>query len=944
LQARIASWTLHERPSRELEVDPGPTDSVRAAEAAVYGHYRERLAQINAEDEAGMQVWASKWLARGKALRGPLAGEGVIAVLDFAEPLPAHWRVLRCVLDSERGLQVAMTYDPSAELAEVYQERERLRARLLECGLAETAVPPPERRPAGLAQAERGLFAAVTPAERTVTSVEGLAIRGGPRGEGAARVVSREVRTLRDRGVPLEDVLVLYPSWTEEASLALETLRGWGIPARADADEPLRNDPAISALRLAASIPLEEWETDRIVRLLRHGQVRPDWPDQDRLSLATAASTIKSARAFRGREPVLRGLERIRAGHRTEDEEYRRVDRARDVAERLFAVLEPLDRSRRWTGQVDELRRIARELGIDRSDGPGVQALLEALDDQSDILDRLGRTNERWTWSAFVPEAELILNELRTPSPSPVPGSVRLATIDQAEGARAGWVILADLAEGTFPAREAVQGLLALRPGEGPDEACRASYSREMLRFLNVLGAARSGVILAYPTTDQKGQELLRAGFLDELLLILDEGVDTRCHIALPRIHAALVDAPDLSGSPGDARVRAAALAAERGENTALERLAADPAHRRVLEGTAAALLAARRRQRGTDFSEYEGLLRDGAAILEVDQQFGPSHPFSASQLETYLSCPFQFFAKHVLKLNPVEERDELDEDYTERGSQLHDILENFEEILRQQDGEIDLEAAAQAQIDRVLNREPANASELDLGLWAIERERLIQAIRLYVQQREQYQAEGGPRFAPRMLELDFGTEGAEYPMLEIRDGSRTLRLTGRIDRIDVAEGDSGLRFRVIDYKSGHAPGPNEVKNGEMLQLPLYAMAVERIVFQDEATVLADLGYWSLKSDGYKPISFGDWEQDKADLIAHVLSIVDQLRAGVFVVHSRREGCETFCDFRGVCRIRQVRQAGKRYAWILPKLSVETRRARKAAQPGKAPAAAGGEA
>ena len=68
-------------------------------------------------------------------------------------------------------------------------------------------------------------------------------------------------------------------------------------------------------------------------------------------------------------------------------------------------------------------------------------------------------------------------------------------------GARAEHVILADLAEGTFPAREAVEPFLALGPGDEPDRGDQdASSPKEMLRFLRVLGSADAGVILVYPT------------------------------------------------------------------------------------------------------------------------------------------------------------------------------------------------------------------------------------------------------------------------------------------------------------------------------------------------------------------------------------------------------------------------------------------------------------
>jgi hypothetical protein len=114
-----------------------------------------------------------------------------------------------------------------------------------------------------------------------------------------------------------------------------------------------------------------------------------------------------------------------------------------------------------------------------------------------------------------------------------------------------------------------------------------------------------------------------------------------------------------------------------------------------------------------------------------------------------------------------------------------------------------------------------------------------------------------------------------------------------------------------------------------MLQLPLYAMAAQRLVFADEGTSLFDMGYWSLRDEGFKPIAFESWEQDQAALVAHVFALVEQIRQGVFVVHSRTPGCENFCEYRGVCRVRQVRAAGKQHEVPLPVFSVRPRRGRK---------------
>ncbi len=154
------------------------------------------------------------------------------------------------------------------------------------------------------------------------------------------------------------------------------------------------------------------------------------------------------------------------------------------------------------------------------------------------------------------------------------------------------------------------------------------------------------------------------------------------------------------------------------------------------------------------------------------------------------------------------------------------------------------------------------------------------------------------------------------------------MRLQGKIDRIDIVEDAGGRGFRVIDYKSGQGPSPNEVRQARLLQLPLYAMAVERIILAGEDVTLHDVGYWALRKEGYKAIAFAEWELVQAALESYVAELVDRLRRGVFVVDSQVDGCEGFCDFRAICRIRQARLAAKHHDRPTPPELATDRRAR----------------
>jgi RecB family exonuclease len=497
-------------------------------------------------------------------------------------------------------------------------------------------------------------------------------------------------------------------------------------------------------------------------------------------------------------------------------------------------------------------------------------------------------------------------------------------------GARAAHVILADLAEGTFPARDAVEAFLAIRPGVPPDDATRQVFSREMLRFLRVIGSAEASLVLIYPTTDAKGQDLLRAGFLDELMECLSPEALAACHESIRRLDPALVDSPELAGSPGDRRVRAVALARTRGEPSALVDLVRRAGHRRPLDGTATALHVLARRLRGTPFGEYDGLLKDGDVVLDVADAFPSEYLFSASQLETYIACPFQFFCKYVLRLEPAERRDEIDEDYTERGSKIHDILETLEQLRQQdRDGQA-FEELARVAVGTKLDVGLVDATDVDLGLAEIERRRLVQTIERYVVQHRRYESDPRARPIPHRFEVSFGEERSEHPFLEIGRGIRAVRLQGKIDRIDIVEGPEVRGFRVIDYKSGHGPSTDDVRRARLLQLPLYAMAVERIILAGEELSLHDVGYWALRKEGYRAIAFEEWQQVKDALESYVAELVDRLRRGIFVVDSQVDGCEGFCDYRAICRIRQARLAAKRHDRPAPPelaASVERRRA-----------------
>jgi ATP-dependent helicase/nuclease subunit B len=854
----------------------------------------------------------------------------VVTVLDPEDDIPAVRRVLAVFETKARAVRVALALDGNPALGEVFGAIEPLRARRLGHGYTETIVQPDLLRPAGLAAVEASLFRDDAHRLPRLTSAKGLRILGAPQGEGTGMAVAREVKRRLEAGFAPEDLLLLVRRWDEDAEVVLGVLQSWELPVTAPCrPRRLAREPAVSALRLALELPVDGWEASTVIRLLRHGRFRPDWPEIRSPDLpARAAAAIRDRRVFRGLDALRAALDRSDEGGRVGNSRPRFSGEVKALVERLIAEVGSLDRPGTWSDHLARLRSMADRLGLDRSPngGPRSEYALEsvwlALEDHGDVLEGLGRGREVMPLRAFAADLDALVAELSFESESLSPGAVVMTTVDDAAGVRARCVLLINLSEGTFPTREAVEHAGEEVEAEGAPESgtdgkpsgTDRAYALEMARFLRVVGSADEELILAYPTRDEKGQEVLAAGFLDDLKRLFDPPALEDVHESHNRFHPALAgdDEADLAVAPADARVRAVALACTRHDDSELRRLAADPRQREALEGVAVALDVAELRFRHREFTAHDGRLGDPAAVSAVAEQFNADFTFTPSQLESYLYCPFQFFMKFVLGLLPVEDRDEIDEDYAGRGERVHNSLELLERT-RLQDGGSRLELVEMV-IKTAMSVELTGGSEADPGLHKIEARRLERTLRSYVVQAAADERKAtGPSPEPRHFEVAFGDPKRDdsLPSLEVGRGPTLVKIRGKIDRVDVLASADGVEFRVIDYKTGSCPSQKEVQSLDMVQLPLYALAVERHLLAEQKAGLHDLGYWELREKGYRPVGQLEWATLREKLQDRIVAAVEWLRNGQFEVRPRRDDCTSHCDYSLVCRVAQVKAVRK---------------------------------
>lgn len=935
LGRRFQAWAaLGRRPDGAI-----PT-GVSADEWAVYAIYRALLKRLDADDDAGFALQAAGWLKTDlPRWLGPSAD---VTVVDPPPCRLAVRRALEALHESAGTLRILLTAETDLDRREVYADVDGLREWFHELGIRSVVDPlddlPP--RPVGLEALGRRLFR--LDAASPEPDARGLSVAGAPQGEGVALLVARTVLDRLEAGADPDTILVVVPQWTEQADTLVATLHAWGIAAAGGPVEPPASDPAVAALLAAIDLPAQGWESRALRHLLRNGRLQPDWPEaQAPQALARAAATIRETRVFRGLSAIEQALRQQAQPGTSSDPErsdwrarrrQQRAEQALAIVRHLSDALTNLGTAVPWAVQVAKLRALADGLGLGQGDAAALEHLWAALEDHGAVLDGLGESDAAVYWSDFRREVLGIARELAPEPLPPPPGTVRVVTAGEAAGVSAAHLVLAGLEEGTFPSRDAV----VLDPAaEADDESGidpqQAAFARELRRFLAVVLAAGESLTLVVPTTDEKGQELLPAGFVDDVRLRFTPEAWDACRTEVRRFDP-ILPAP-LAIAPAEARVRAVGLACLDGDLTSLNDLARQPAQRPVLDGVAAALRLSQRRHRRKPYGAHEGLLTDPAIVADLASSFGPGRTvFSASQLETLAECPYKFFLRHVIRLAVPEEREEFDEDWLLRGHTTHQALEELHKLIRdvpEPDASIvervrdNIEPALQARIATM----PAPTSDVDAGLRRIDADRLLRTGQRYVQQFAQYlePRRGQDRLDVECFdfEVEFGKEKARYEGLQLGGPEVGVGLQGMIDRIDVVRHQGQTYFRVIDYKTGDGASAADVESGLALQLPLYALAVRDVILRGQPAELLDAAYWELRGKGFKSVLTmyepkggslvprGNWPALIERVEAFVGALVDRLRRGQFPVAPRREDCTRSCEFQHVCRIQPIRHVGK---------------------------------
>ena len=316
-------------------------------------------------------------------------------------------------------------------------------------------------------------------------------------------------------------------------------------------------------------------------------------------------------------------------------------------------------------------------------------------------------------------------------------------------------------------------------------------------------------------------------------------------------------------------------------------------------------------------FTEYDGVADSDESRAAIEKLLGLERGgylvVPPTTLEDYARCPFAFFMRHVLDVEQLAEPEEaMSLTPLERGSLYHDVLESFLRRARDE-GELPLSAKL---LDRLVEEAVRAGRSEEWSLAAIEGARelelrgLVSSLSLWLA----YEALGDSPYIPAHFEARFGgkVRRGDDPELSMEEGLSleelgiaALRLSGRIDRIDMTP--DGARARVIDYKTGkpESKGEKVLDRGRRLQLPVYLLATEEMLRRKGAATEVDTAeyLYVMAPGGLRKLTFTKEELRAAeeDLGKAIGLIMHGVTAGLFFAYPPDANNCRWCDYADAC-------------------------------------------
>jgi ATP-dependent helicase/nuclease subunit B len=728
----------------------------------------------------------------------------------------------------------------------------------------------------------------------------------------------------------------------------------YGIPANITDRYALARSPLVISIMALLQIPIRGFRRDDVLRALRtpYAAFRDKRSAIDYGNLLAVSSELKITAGYNtwlrridsrsdlvnkqmdGRtdadekKSLTYELDRLKKARTNVEwlggllDEVNEPTRPREFQRRLLRLIERLEIPARLVGGASDMTIMHRE-----KDVRAYAKFLEVVDEAIALMEIQGEGDKPHSLKYYIDHLNVAILQQRYNVREQFGSGVLVTAIEETRGLPLDVMILAGLVDGEFPSPYQPEVFFSANR-----RALREQWHiwQNRYQFYQAVTNWSERLFITFPEKDGD-LELVRSNFVDALLHVADVttwnypdeapfGEDFYSEEELLRYAGAHPDDPQI-------------------ENAA-------PSHLRdSLDEIRRAIEIERSRTDTHTLPQYEGLIFDHLSS-EGKESLAQlrSRTYSASQLETYGKCPYQFFAQRLLLLKSV---DELKEELTplEKGSVLHEALFEFYTERRDKNlpqiagcSEKEYEDAVQ-RLTQITDKKFGDR-EIPDAFWELERETILgEPGKQNGLLRRFLDAERSRTTAlqPRYFEVAFGSKvgprRGRDPILSIEEAIPVgaVNLRGKVDRVEVGTD----AFAVVDYKTGKDVARiEEIRQGISLQLPLYLYAMESLLRKGADVSLRPAAgmYYQLRdkvkmnvgiaSAEYQGIAF-----DKApaknvlptndalrELIEEAVSIVNRYVDGIaegkfpLTTPDKVQKVCTFCDYKTICRIQTVRR------------------------------------
>nr|MBA2774609.1 PD-(D/E)XK nuclease family protein [Nocardioidaceae bacterium] len=284
---------------------------------------------------------------------------------------------------------------------------------------------------------------------------------------------------------------------------------------------------------------------------------------------------------------------------------------------------------------------------------------------------------------------------------------------------------------------------------------------------------------------------------------------------------------------------------------------------------------------RGSDaFTRYDGNLTGADGLPDFADG---KRLVSPTALERYAGCPHAYFVERLLRVQPVEQPEEIIKiSPLDIGNLMHETMDEF--INDSRDSLPDFGQPWTAE-QRVRLREIAVAKAANLEargttghtrLWEDERDRILADLTSMLDEDDRWRAMRNARVV--RSELGFGRDGVDPVAIEVDGGSVLMR--GSADKVDETRDGTII---VTDIKTGSARDYKELNKdpvaaGTKLQLPAYAHAALQILGGERA----EAAYWFVRQGKGGRIQLELTDEVEQTYAEAVGTLVASLAGGLF--------------------------------------------------------------